>query len=584
MALSALSFGAGLGLFLPAFQLLLAEGRSAAELADRYLRRPDSPTFLSRGADTILGLLPADRFWAFATVMAAICLAGLVSCLAAYSHELIASGAILRATQVWRRRLFRHVLSLPLSRAAELGTADCLSRLVSDTAVLGQGYAALLGKTAVDLLKASAALVVALLLDWRLALLTLAGALPVGLLMRRIGKSVRRASTRVLEQGAAMINAAQEALLGLSVIKASQAEKYADRRFGQATRSVLREELRARRAKAIGSPAVEIITLCGIAFIACIAAWFVFRRQVEPASVLALLLALSGGSQSLRTVGKVASKVQEADAAASRIFAVLKTPRERHVRSETHPPALRRHSSEIRFERVSYTYPNRRAPALDRVDLRLEYGRTTALVGPNGAGKSTLVNLLPRLLDPDQGRILIDGSDIAGMRLSSVRRQIAMAPQRTVLFQGSIARNIAFGLRASPQRIVWAARRACADDFITRLPRGYRTRLGELGSGLSEGQKQRLAVARALLRNPAILILDEATSQIDSESENKIHEVLRQLAGTRTLIVIAHRMSTIALADTVVLMNEGKVIDARPSGAIASDAGFARECGRLIAR
>jgi subfamily B ATP-binding cassette protein MsbA len=583
MSLSALGFGASLGLFLPAFQLLLAQGRSAAELADLYLNRSDRPAILSRLGETTLALLPSDRFWAFVVVMGAICGIGLVSSLAAYCHELLATGVILRATHLWRRRIFRHVLALPLSRAEELGPADCLSRLVSDTSVLGQGYAALLGKTAIDMLKASTALVVALLLDWRLATLTLVGALPVALLMRRIGKSARRASTRVLEQSAGMLRAAQEALLGLSVLKAHQAEGFARRRFDQASRSVLRRELRARRLKAVGSPAVEIITLCGVAFIACLAAWFVFRRQVAPADALALLLALSGGSQSLRTLGRAAQKVHEADAAAARLYAVLETPRERLTPSVGPAPSLPRHSREIRFDNVSFTYPNRILPALDSVDLRLEYGQTVALVGPNGAGKSSLVNLLPRLLDPDRGRVLIDGINVASARLSSLRRQIAMVPQRTVLFEGSIARNIAFGLGASRRAIELAGRRACAHDFIMGLPHGYDTRLGELGGGLSEGQKQRLAIARALLRNPAILILDEATSQIDIDSENRIHDVLRALAGTRTLIVIAHRLGTITLADTVVIMNEGKVLEVCSSAKLVSNPGLVHDCRPLIA-
>ncbi len=562
MLASAIGFGTGLGLFLPAFQLLL--GHSPADLDRLYLDRSGIPEALRSSVQSALALFPEDRFRAFTLLMALICVAGVISSVAAFGQELLSTRVIRSAAHSWRDRIFRHTLHLPLSDVARFGSSDFLSRLIADTDVLAQGYAALLGSTACDLFKAGAALAVALVLDWRLALLCLAGAIPTGLLMRRIGRLVRSATTRLLEHNAEMIATVQEALRGIPVIKVHQAESVAEQKFRAASRRHLRSDLASRRAKALGSPAMEMITLCGVALVACIAAWFVFRRHVEAASVLALLLALSGASQSLRTVSKSVQKIQEADAAAARLFAVLETPRESHGVNAF--PRLPRHERSIDFENVSFSYAGRPASALDKVTLHIEFGQIVALVGENGAGKSTLINLLPRLTEPRTGRVLIDGCDISTASLPSLRRQIAMVPQQTILFNDSIAENIRFGLKVSRKRVEAAARAACADEFIAPLPRGYQTGLGELGSGLSEGQRQRLAIARALLRNPRILLLDEPTSQIDPDSEFKIHQALLRLAGTKTIILIAHRPGTIALADTVVQMDKGRIIDilARP--------------------
>jgi len=557
MVASAISFGTGLGLFLPAFQLLLRS--SPADFGRVYLQRPGVPDAFRSFIQSALNLFPADRFWAFVLLMTLICLAGLVSSLAGYAQELLSNRVIRVAAHNWRRRLFRHMLHLPSADLVRFGSSDCLSRLITDTDVLAQGYAALLGATTCDLLKAGAALIVALTLDWRLALLCLFGAVPMGLLMKRLGHSVRSAATRLLEHNAEMIATIHEALRGIPVIKVHQAEKVAERRFLSASRSHLRADLRSRRAKALGSPAVEVITLFGVASIACIAAWFVFRRNVEAASVLALLLALSGASQSLRTVGKAVQKIQEADAAAARLYAVLETRQESH----RGPVAgkLPKHARSIDFEDVTFYYPDRLLPALEHVHLHIEYGQIVALVGENGAGKSTLINLLPRLFQPQRGRVLIDGCDISALSLDSLRRQIAMVPQQTILFNDTILGNIRFGMRVPRKQVKAAARAACADEFIEPLPKGYDTKLGELGSGLSEGQKQRLSIARALLRNPRILLLDEPTSQIDPDSEFKIHQVLRGLSGVATVVLVAHRSSMIDLADVVVRMDQGRIVD-----------------------
>jgi subfamily B ATP-binding cassette protein MsbA len=212
---------------------------------------------------------------------------------------------------------------------------------------------------------------------------------------------------------------------------------------------------------------------------------------------------------------------------------------------------------------VSYTYPKQYQPALKGVNLQVRHGQIVAIIGGNGVGKSTLVNLLPRLIEPDNGRILMDGIDIAKLDLNGLRSQMAVVPQEVMLVQDTIARNIAYGLPAANMKAIEkAAEAAFAHDFITQFPNGYQTELGEMGAGLSVGEKQRLAIARAILRDPAVLILDEATSQIDPDSESKINQVIRNLRGAKTVFVITHRLSGVLDADLIVVMAEGTIADA----------------------
>jgi len=309
---------------------------------------------------------------------------------------------------------------------------------------------------------------------------------------------------------------------------------------------------------------IEGLALAAICGIASLTAWFIFRRDVEPARVLTLLLALSAAGAALRPIAKLSEKISEADAAAGRILELLRRPVEKMPsQSGTATAHASRHHREIVFEQVGFSYPAQNVPALDSVSFKVPHGRMVALVGANGSGKTTLLNLLPRLIEPSSGRVLIDGNDIAQMDLAGLRSQIAIVPQETVLFQETIADNIRFGCpQAGLEEVIQAAKDALAHEFIQRLPGGYNHRLGEMGSGLSPGQKQRLAIARAILRNPSILILDEATSQLDPDSEVKIHGVLQDLRGKMTQFVIAHRLPTVMDADLILVMSEGRLVGA----------------------
>jgi ABC-type multidrug transport system fused ATPase/permease subunit len=260
-----------------------------------------------------------------------------------------------------------------------------------------------------------------------------------------------------------------------------------------------------------------------------------------------------------RKLAKVSMRFQASEAAAKRIFELQDTAQEKQVALA---PTLPRHAQTLEFRGVGFRYPGASEDALKEIDLTIRAGETVAIVGPNGSGKTTLASLLPRLIDPTAGAIFIDGQDIAGVSVRSLRRQIGLVTQDTVIFHASIQENVSYGLRRPREAdVLAAAKKAHVEDFVSHMPRGYDSVVGEHGSTLSGGQKQRIAIARAILRDPAILIFDEATSQIDSDSETKIHEAMAEFIRGRTALIIAHRLVTVMWASRVVVMDHGRIID-----------------------
>ena len=327
-------------------------------------------------------------------------------------------------------------------------------------------------------------------------------------------------------------------------------------------RAMYREEMRARRVRALSSPLTRMLAYCALALLATWCAWAILNGLYKPAEFMAVLALLMGAAASIKPLSRLSDQVYESAAAAENVLDMLALAAEFHPTSDRLKPALPRHRASIAFESVTYAYPGQAEPAVRDVSLTVSHGQTIALVGCNGSGKSTLLALLPRLLNPKQGRVLVDGQDIALASLRSLRQQIGVVTQQTVLFEGTIEENIAYGRRHAPRAAVLAAATAAfADEFIRELPLGYETPLGEGGSGLSGGQRQRLCIARALLRDPAVMILDEATSQIDGHSEQRIHEALRGLRGHCTTFIIAHRLATVIDADRILVMDGGRVVD-----------------------
>jgi ABC-type multidrug transport system fused ATPase/permease subunit len=321
---------------------------------------------------------------------------------------------------------------------------------------------------------------------------------------------------------------------------------------------LLKQLLKISRVDAATAPTLEVLGMLAGAVAIVIGASWVTGRKMDGTEFMVLLGLLGGAAASARRASDVWNKIQEANAAAERVFGMMDEPLEPEKPDAIELAPLKQ---KIEFRNIVFTYPGSEKSALNGVNLCALAGQRVAIVGPNGSGKTTLANLIPRFYDPDSGQVLIDGIDIRDVTLHSLRSHIAMVTQRVVTFNDTIAANISYGKsEASRQEIIAASKRAFAHEFIEPLPNGYDTVIGEQGSGLSGGQLQRIVIARAILNNPAILIFDEATSQVDADSESKIHKAIEEIMHDRTSFVIAHRFSTIVAADVIVVMNNGRIV------------------------
>ncbi len=561
--LSAACFGAGLGMLLPTFELLLNQQVALGEFIRENVVDSGLPSFVRDAGAWLADRVPTDPFYAFVMVMVIVTVLSVIGSTGRYLHTMVTLTIVHRAARVWRARLFRRLLHAPLVQVLRTGTADHIGRVAIDVRVLSAGYQAIMGKAVANILNGVAALIGAIILDWQLTALALIGAPLIGVLLRKFGKRIRRASKRALHHRGRMIGALNESLGGLRVVKVHDAEGYERRRFNKINRKQFDEEMKMRRAKALAGPLVETLAQIGVMIVAAVAAWLIFRGDRDPSSFMTVLTMIAAAAVSLKPLTGLHTTVQEARAAATRVYEVLDLDVEPTGIDAPHTaPYLPRHSTSVAFEGLGFTYKDANEPALVEVSLDVPFGQTVAIVGTNGSGKTTLMSTLPRLITPTHGRVLIDGMDIAQVDLRSLRRQMAVVTQQSVLFEGTIAQNIAYGRRhTSRDRIVEAAKSAHAHKFVEALPEKYDTMLGEDGAGLSGGQMQRLCIARAILRDPAILVLDEATSQIDADSEAEINAALRELRAGRTTFVIAHRLSTVVDADLIVVMDAGRIID-----------------------
>lgn len=513
-----------------------------------------------------LDRLPETPFFGLLTLLGVVFVLTVVGATGQFVHQATAYHLVLRTILRIRKEAYHHLVHVPISATAVTRSGDLLTRIVRDTSQLSRGMVAVAGKALRDLLTGVVFLAIAIALDWLLAAIFIVGLVPIAIVIRKAGKVVRRASRRASQQFGVMTAAVQESGQARPVVKVHGAEGYERRRFNAVNRRAFAEELRSRTARALTTPLVETIAIAGVMAVTAAAGYVVFSdASRSPSDMLNVILFLIGAGVTLKPIAKLNNDIQESAAAGGRVQEILELPQEPTQRgrfkNET-LPVLPRHRDAIDIEGVTFTYPGAASPALREVSLHVPQGSHVAIVGPNGSGKTTLLGLIPRLHEPDSGAVRVDGHDVAGVSLRSLRRQIALVTQQAVLFQGTIADNIAYGQRhASRRAIREAAERAHAGDFIERLPEGYDTPLGEQGLGLSGGQKQRLCLARAILRDPAILILDEATSQIDSESEAKIQAALHGFRRGRTTLTIAHRLSTVIDAHTIVVMQDGDIID-----------------------
>jgi ATP-binding cassette, subfamily B, bacterial MsbA len=512
----------------------------------------------------LVELLPTDRMAGVALILGSLCLLTVFGAVANFLHGYCSLTLSMVTVAEIRLEAFRHALRLPLGTVLRRGPTEIVSRVTRDSAELERGFSALTSKALAQVTKGVAAFAAAVWFDWRLTIAAIVAAPVIAVVLRKFGKRIIRSSRNTLIAYEELLRTSNEAMQGLRGIKTATAEREARRRFGRANRRVVREDRRARVARAIATPLVEslaVFMIAGLAFLAAreiIAGRMAFDRFVITLGALAV----AGGS--FRPLTGLLNDIQAASAPAERLQEILSIPAE--GMRERDLPALPRHARSIEFDDVRFRYEGVDRDAVRGVRLAIAHGEFIALVGPNGCGKTTLASLLSRLFDPTEGSVRIDGTDIRAASLTSLRRQIGVVPQEPLLIRGSIRANLQLGLDpgdagAQDAALERALELSHAKGFVAQLPAGVETELGEGGSGLSGGQRQRLAIARALMRDPAILVLDEATSQIDAESEAQISAAIDEFRRGRTVIAIAHRLSTVRSADRIAVMDQGAILD-----------------------
>ncbi len=458
-----------------------------------------------------------------------------------------------------RNDLFGRIVAHGQDFFARYPTGTLISRLISDIELIKTSVSEKLTELSKEILSLVALVLSALWQDWRLTLLSFVTIPLVVVPLSKFSKKLRKASRRSQEHMALLANRMKESITGVRVVQMFQMEEHEKSAFNKLSNEVLRANLKATRVMALTSPLMELIGGVAVAGILYYGHYRILGGQTSMGAFSAFLATLYAMYVPVKKLSQSNSIIQQAVAAAERSVDLLDRPFAVVERPGAPPLGPFQHA--ITFEGATFSYDGDRN-VLDGLDLEVRKGQIVALVGSSGAGKTTLVNLLPRLFDLGRGRIAIDGTDIRDVTLSSLRAQIGMVTQETVLFDETVEANISYGRPGAPrQDVEEAARQALAHDFIQQLPQGYETRIGEGGFSLSGGQRQRLAIARALLKDPPILILDEATSALDSESEYFVQQALFNLLKGRTTFVIAHRLATILNAHRIIVLEGGRVAE-----------------------
>lgn len=457
-----------------------------------------------------------------------------------------------------RQRMFERLLRLEPAFYHNMPTGQILSRFTSDVYAVEQAVTFAFAAYLRDSLQVVVLLVLAFLMDWKLSLLAFL-VLPAALVpIVYFGKGLRSTSQQSQYTLGALADRLQQAISAMRIVQVFGGEESESRRFAGENRHYLRVMLRSFAVRALQSPVMEFLGALGLAATIWYAGSRVLSGELDPGHFVSFFAAALMLYNPLKSLGRMGDVVAAAVAAAERLFQLL--DREPQIADRPGALTLERARGELRFEAVGFSYGER--PVLLDISFCARPGEVIALVGPSGAGKSTLVNLIPRFYDVTAGCIRLDGIDIRDLRLRDLRRQIALVTQETVLFNDTVAANIAFGSAGvAPSRLVEVARQANALEFIEALPRGFDTIIGEGGVRLSVGQRQRLAIARALLKDAPLLILDEATSSLDSESEMQVQSALDRLIENRTVLVIAHRLSTVFRADCILVLQDGRLVE-----------------------
>jgi len=476
-----------------------------------------------------------------------------------------------------RERVHDHMIRLPLGFFAKYPSGNLMSRVINDVNSLNVALNRSFTKVIRDPIVIIVFVVLLFSISWQLTLLALVVIPLSGILIQRIGQSLKRKSRRVQERIAEMTSVLQESITGVRVVKAFSMEPYTAAKFGGKVSDHFRAVLKQVRLHRLSSPLSETL---GVGILVCVL-WaggrLVLRGELlDPEDFIRFLVILFSVMQPIKSLAELNNNVQIALASGARVFEIIDTP----VTIADRPGAVEKRGFErgIAYENVSFRYEPDDPLVLDGINLEIRKNQRVALVGSSGAGKTTLVHLLPRFYDVHGGRVLIDGVDVRDLKLKSLRDLMGIVGQDVILFNDTVASNIACGAAVPDAELLErSARLANAHDFISRLPAGYETLIGERGMRLSGGERQRLSIARALFKDPPILVFDEATSSLDSESESLIQEAIENLMKDRTVLIIAHRLSSVIRADKIVVLDEGRIVDEGPHQELLARCGRYRQ-------
>ncbi|MGL4553771.1 MAG: ABC transporter ATP-binding protein [Gemmataceae bacterium] len=539
----------------------------------------------------VVALLPNDAFAALACILALLVAGIAVKCFFEFIQESLVGGVVNHTVCDLRNTFFRKAVHYDVSQFKQKGTGtnELMARFTSDMEAVGTGLKLLFGKVIAEPLRVVSCVVIACMISWQLTAFFLILVPVAVLIIHRVARIMKKATRRVLEQMSSIYKILQESFQNVRAVKGFTREARERRRFLEATRDYHQRATRVVFIESLCDPIIETLGLTAVALALLAGSYLVLSgstsifgiqltaQPMEPETLLQLYILLAATADPVRKLSSVFTRLQSAEAAAQRVFECIDrqpaiAPNADGPRVERLPWLPPRNAPEgtaggtpmvarphVEFRHVCFSY-EKDEPALLDIHFTVRAGETVALVGPNGCGKSTLVGLLPRFYDPDHGSILIDGQDLRKVNVRSLRRQVCLVTQDALLFDDTIFNNIAYGCPgATLEQVERAAKLAMAHEFIQRTPKGYQTSIGEIAR-VSGGERQRLALARAILRDPSILVLDEFTSAADAEKEVDIHRALKEFKQGRTLFIITHRMHSLEIADRIVVLDNGRMV------------------------